>query len=262
MTSGQAVIVRHDEGSGKTLLFLHGWLMSGRVWSGQLPLKERFRVLTVDLPGHGESHWPTFSYDGCVTSLVELLERLAIDEVCLIGWSMGAQLALQLCRQAPEKISGLVLVAGTPLFCSAGDFCHGLPRAEARSMELRIKRNLQKASSEFFSLMFAPGELSRGDLGKVAANRVARLPDVNIATESLHELIHADLRELLPAIEIPTLVIHGSEDRICLPGASQYMADRLPDAELLSFEGIGHAPFISSAERFNSALAAFVERLP
>lgn len=261
MSSLSGVTVRYDKGSGKALLFLHGWLMSGRVWGGQLPLAERFRVLTVDLPGHGESHLSNFSYDYCVKSLVELLDSLAIDKVCLIGWSMGAQLALQLFRQAPERLSGLVLVSGTPHFCMADDFPHGLPRAEARSMELRIKRNLLQAGSEFFALMFARDELPRGELGRIAANLVARLPDLNIAAESLHELILADLREVLPTVEIPALIIHGTEDRICLPGASRYMAGRMPSAELLNFENVGHAPFISRAERFNSAVAAFVERL-
>jgi pimeloyl-[acyl-carrier protein] methyl ester esterase len=262
MNPSPAVILRHDQGSGRTLLFLHGWLMSGRVWGEQLPLAERFRVLTVDLPGHGESHWPGFSYDDCVRSLIELLDWLAIDKVCLIGWSMGAQLALQLYRQAPERLSGLVLVAGTPLFCMTDDFPHGLPRAEARNMELRIKRNLQKASGEFFSLMFSTGELPRGDLGRIAANLLARLPDLDIAAASLHELIQTDLRAVLPTIAIPTLIIHGSADKICLPGASHYMADKIPSAEILCFENVGHAPFISRAEQFNSAVAAFMERLP
>ena len=262
MSSKPAVIVRHDEGRGKTLLFLHGWLMSGRVWGGQLPLAEQFRVLTVDLPGHGESHWSSFSYDHSVKSLVALLDTLAIDKVCLIGWSMGAQLALRLYREAPERLSGLVLVAGTPLFCETDGFPHGLTRAEARNMELRIKRNLQKASGEFFSLMFSPDELPRGELGKVAASLVARLPDLHVASESLHELIHTDLREMLPTVVLPTLIIHGTDDQICLPGASHYMADRIPAAELLCFEHVGHAPFISGVERFNSALAGFVERLP
>jgi len=262
MSPSPAVILRHDKGSGRALLFLHGWLMSGRVWGEQLPLADRFRVLTVDLPGHGESHWPSFSYDDSVQSLVELLDSLAIEKVCLIGWSMGAQLALQMCRTAPERLSGLVLVAGTPLFCMADDFPHGLPRAEARSMELRIKRNLQKASGEFFSLMFSAGELQRGDLGRIAATLLARLPDLQIAAESLHELIHTDLRDVLPAIEVPALIIHGSDDKICLPGASRYMADRIPFAEMLPFEKVGHAPFISRAGQFNSAVAAFAERLP
>lgn len=262
MSSSPAVLVRHDNGSGKVLLFLHGWLMSGRVWGGQLPLSNRFRLLTVDLPGHGESHWQSFSYAATVESIIELLDSLDIEKVCLIGWSMGAQLALQLFRHAPERLSGLVLVAGTPQFCKSDCFPHGLPLAEARSMELRIKRNLQKASSEFFSHMFSPGELPRGDFGRVAVNLLARLPDLKIAAESLHELIHADLRWILPDIDIPALIIHGSEDRICLPGASQYMTASMPSAEMLSFEKSGHAPFISGVERFNSAVAAFAERLP
>lgn len=262
MSSAPALILRHDKGSGRALLFLHGWLMSGRVWGGQLPLTERFRVLTVDLPGHGESQWQSFSYDACVKSIIGLLDSLDIEKVCIVGWSMGAQLALQLYRQAPEKLCGLVLVAGTPQFCKSADFLHGLPVAEARNMELRIKRNLQKTSSEFFSLMFSPDELSRVELGKAAASLVARLPDLKIATESLHELVHADLRDMLPAIDLPTLIIHGSDDRICLPEASRYLADRIVNSEILSFDNAGHAPFISGAELFNSAVAAFADRLP
>lgn len=259
MTFTEPVVLRQDSGSGKILLFIHGWLMSGRVWSRQFELADRFRLITIDLPGHGLSDAHDFSYSGSVESILRLLDRLGIEKVCPVGWSMGSQIALELCNAAPDRLSGMVLVAGTPRFTSDGDYSHGLPESEARGMALRIRRNLQKTSSEFFSLMFAEGEVSRLDLGQIAREILARVPDQELAAQALAELAGSDMRTMLPEIKLPVLLIHGDADRICPSGASQYMHSLIPGSEMAILPGTGHAPFLTRAGQFNSLVAGFVE---
>ena len=81
------------------------------------------------------------------------------------------------------------------------------------------------------------------------------------ARSLLASLAREDLRENLGSINIPSLLMHGDQDTICPPGASAYMQERLAGAELLTFPGAGHAPFLTRAEGFNRALASFLRSL-
>ena len=84
-----------DQGSGTAVLFLHGWMMSKKVWHYQLPLSSHLRIITLDLRGHGASDATGFSYAACLGDIEELLDHLDIMDVVVVGWSMGAQLAIK-----------------------------------------------------------------------------------------------------------------------------------------------------------------------
>ena len=165
-----------DHGSGKPVLFLHGWLMSQKVWHFQLPLAEKFRIITMDSRGHGESDSADFSYDNCLSDMAELLDHLRIESVVVVGWSMGSQLAIKAANLLPERISALFLVGGTARFCSANDYPHGLPLSEARGMAIRIKRNYQGTAGHFFKEMFSAAETACINLRDIAANTVSSRP--------------------------------------------------------------------------------------
>lgn len=95
-TSGSVALHYDEAGEGFPLVFIHGWAMSGNVWAYQRPLAERFRVITLDLRGHGKSS-PASSYAfGDFASDVALLfDRLGLRRAALVGWSLGAQVALE-----------------------------------------------------------------------------------------------------------------------------------------------------------------------
>ena len=135
-----------DSGTGIPLLFVHGWLMSRRVWALQSSLADTFRMITLDLRGHGADGSGVFTYEGCCEDIARLISCLQLDRVVLVGWSMGAQIVLRAHCQLAEKIAGLVLVGGTPLFCRCDDFDCGIPLAEARTMALQIKRDYQRTA--------------------------------------------------------------------------------------------------------------------
>ena len=247
-----------DHGSGMPILFLHGWLMSQKVWHFQLPLAEKFRIITMDLRGHGESDAADFSYDVCLSDMAELLDHLSIESAVVVGWSMGSQLAIKAADLLPDRISALLLVGGTPRFCSAGDYPHGLPLSEARGMAIRIKRDYQGTAGQFFKGIFSAAETACLNLRDIAANTVSRLPPLEISLAALQELTAADLRQILANIPHPVLLLHGAEDKICLPGAAYFMAEQLPLATLRIINFSGHAPFLSDPELFNSILTGFV----
>lgn len=257
VTSAGRRLVYSDSGQGMPLLFLHGWLMSRKVWTYQASLAAGFRVIAPDLSGHGESDEVAFSYADTVTDLVELCNHLGLEKGLLVGWSMGAQIGLQAWSRLRDRFAGLVLVGGTPLFCREEGYDHGVPPAEARTMALRLRRSFSRTAGEFYQGMFSPDEVRDNAPATMANAIVGRLPEVSVALAALDELIRADLRSLLAGITAPVLLIHGDEDRICLPGASRFMHDALPDSRLRFFAGAGHAPFLTRPGEFNALLAAF-----
>src|ERR1700734_2903036 len=116
-------------GSGPALVLLHGWGLNVRVWDGlTAALCERFRIIAVDLPGHGRSVWvPQRS------SLAEQAAQIAetvgaiTAEYSLLGWSLGGQMALQLAATADQAPDRLVLIATTPRLTAGPDWPHGAP---------------------------------------------------------------------------------------------------------------------------------------
>ena len=248
-----------DSGEGVPLLFIHGWLMSHLAWALQSPLIAGFRVVTLDLRGHGNAAGADFSYNACCEDLALLIDCLSLDRVIMVGWSMGAQIALQAFPAVKEKIAAMVLVGATPHFCSSNDFPYGVAPPEARSMALRIKKDYNRTAGEFFSGMFSPTESGSLDMRLLADKVVGRLPSRDNALAALTELISNDLRAALPLISIPVMLIHGLDDKICLPGAAKFMAGKIPSAELELLSAAGHAPFMANPEGFNRMLSGFAQ---
>lgn len=256
-----ATISFSDQGSGPPVLFLHGWLMSKKIWHFQLPLTSSLRIITLDLRGHGRSDATDFSYAACLNDIEALLDYLETEKVTVVGWSMGSQIAIKAYALLKERISGLLLVGGTPRFCSAPDYPGGLPLNEARGMAIRLKRDYRETSGQFFTSMFSETEKASADLTDIAARTVATLPSVRVALAALQELTDTDLRQLLPGTNIPVRLLHGAEDSICPLAAAEFMAGQLPRASMKIFPFSGHAPFMSAADMFNAEVGGFVRTI-
>ncbi len=240
---------------------LHGWAMSQRVWRFQRELAGTCRLILPDLRGHGRSNGPTSGYSlaDLAADVIFLFEQLELADALLLGWSLGSQVALAAFPQIRDRLAGLILVGATPRFTATDGYPHGLPTNEPRGMGIRLRRDFDRTMGEFFRQMFAPGELSRKQENRIAREVVkgSRLPQPAAALATLDILASADLREMLPAVDLPVLLVHGSADTICPPAAAHCMVERLPRAKLVEFEGAGHAPFLSRPGEFNDVLRNF-----
>lgn len=250
-----------ERGNGFPLVLVHGWSTSEAIWRFQGELSARYRLITVDLRGHGRSGAPAAGYalSDLAGDLVDLFVGLDLSAALLLGWSLGAQVALAAFPRLTERLSGLVLAGGTPRFTATDGWPWGLPVREPRGMGLGLRRDFHKTLGDFFRSMFIPGELSPEQEDRIAREIVkpGREPAPEAARATLDILATADLRELLPAIDRPVLLAHGTADPICLPAASRYMAGHLPAARLVEFDGAGHAPFLSRPEEFNRVVVDF-----
>ena len=264
-TSDGVTIHYEAAGAGRPLVFVHGWAMSGRVWRFQQELAGAYRLITMDLRGHGQSTTPAAGYaiEDFAGDLAALVDNLDLSGAVLIGWSMGAQVALQAFPAIRSRLAGLVLVAGTPKFSASEDYPYGLPAGDVKGMRLRLKRDYQKTMGEFFRGMFATGEPDLEQYQRIVHEivMVGHSPEPEAARQALQTLADADLRCILPRIDLPVLLVHGSQDTICLPTASRYMAERIPLSTLRIIEGSGHAPFMVRPTEFNGILQDFLARI-
>jgi len=251
-----------EYGAGTPVVFIHGWCMSSAVWELQREgLSGSSRVIMLDLPGHGNSppESDSFHMSGCATDIAGLLEYLDLHDVILAGWSLGAFIAIEAFQLCKERLSGLVLISGTPRFVQSDDFPYGLMRVEADGMANKVRRSLQRALKGFVARMFAAGELRSDRVNEILSSIQA--PTTEVALSALAALVEADMRGRLASISCPTLVMYGDADVICLPKASEFMARLIPMSLPVMFSGCGHVPFITQSRKFNACLEEFMGRV-
>ena len=260
-----------EQGAGCVVVLLHGWCMSSAVWKYQFDgltasnisqQSATIRLIAPDLRGHGRSRGVAgqLNFESLAEDLVDLFDALMLDRVVLIGWSMGAQVALQSCAELKNRLAGLVLVSATPCFTASDDFPYGLADSQANGMRVKVQRNMLRALAGFHTRMFAQGELENHS----AASEIKRLlsiitlPDHTAALGALAALARTDMRHLLPTIAIPTLIVNGDEDVVCTPEASNYLKSHMPSAEQVVFSHCGHAPFLTQSDKFNAEITGFI----
>jgi pimeloyl-ACP methyl ester esterase len=251
-----------DRGTGCPIVLVHGWCMSSAVWKYQFDgLADTHRLLAPDLRGHGRSREISghLDFDSFAKDLIDLFDCLELSKVVLVGWSMGAQIALQSYDELAGRLSGMVLVSATPRFTASDDYPYALASNEASGMRLKVQRNTQRALDGFYSRLFAEGELeshsSASDIKQLLS--AIAIPDTAAVLDALDALARTDMRHLLAGITIPTLVVNGALDRICLPKASRYLKEHIPDAEQTVFPHSGHAPFLTHCHQFNAEILRF-----
>lgn len=248
-------------GQGYPLLLLHGWAMSGAVFGELLSNPPSgLGLIAIDLPGHGGS---TTAAEGSLSVWAERIEttirELALPSWSLLGWSLGGMLALQLAGRGNLCPERLLLVATTPRFTAAEDWSAGLPLPQLRAMQRDLKRAFRPTLEGFFQLLFATDEIDRKRYRQIARFAVGPdlLPDEGSAADGLRILQREDLRPLVEAISVPTLVMHGDCDEVIPVAAGEWLAANLPAARLERFPRVGHAPFFSSPGIFLRLIGDF-----
>jgi non-heme chloroperoxidase len=249
-------------GEGPPLVFIHGWAMSGEVWRFQEGLAETYRLIFPDLRGHGFSSAPATGYrfQDFADDLLELFIALRLENAILIGWSMGAQVALQAFPDLRSRLAAVVLVSGTPRFTATEGYTHGQPEAAVKRLALLLQRDFSGTVADFFKRMFVDDELGARLPGHIFSeeNKIVQ-PAWHAVRQALKSLATTDLRAELALVDVPVLLIHGGGDSICIPSASQYMAEHLRDARLEIMAGAGHAPFMSRPGEFAGILTEFLD---
>ncbi|MGH8207243.1 MAG: alpha/beta fold hydrolase, partial [Steroidobacteraceae bacterium] len=145
-----AALYRETSGRGAPLVLLHGWAMNRQVFDGlRAQLAPHYAVTAVDLPGHGCSPWPP---DCTLARQLELLADAGPPDATLIGWSLGAQLALALAAGPLPRARRLVLIAGTARFARADGWEHGLAPTTLQRFAQSLEQDAGRTLADFIDL--------------------------------------------------------------------------------------------------------------
>jgi pimeloyl-ACP methyl ester carboxylesterase len=248
-----------DRGSGRPIVFVHGWGGSGEVWNYQvLDLADRFRVITVDLRGHGASDkpWGRYDYPLFCRDLKTLMDHLGLEDVTLAGWSMGGHIALKFARTVGAPVTRLVITGSGPRFLQAPDAPYG---GAAESAD-ELCDAIVNAHAETVAGLYG-NNFHRDDLDATREHyvRIGLQVPTFVALSSFQALLAEDLRADLPEIAIPIAVFSGRHDQIWDPGWSEQVAKDAPNARLTYFDNSGHVAFVEDRHAWNTALVDFIE---
>ena len=246
-------------GDGPTVVLVHGWGLHGGVWRDLAArLARSFRVLVPDLPGHGRSRG--VHTGASLSGLAGDLSQRLTEPAVWIGWSLGAFVALAAARNRPQAVSRLVLVGATPKFVQAPDWPCAMPPAALAQFARDLESDYRGTLARFLSLQMGADETAQATVRELRTMLMEHgEPDPAALRSGLQWLANTDLRADLSAIAAPTLVLHGSHDRLVPPAAAKFLAERLPAARLTLIPSAGHAPFLSHADATWNALSEFLD---
>lgn len=248
-------------GQGAPLLLIHGWGMHGGVWGSLVPrLAEQFRVLVVDLPGHGRSREAgNVKRETGIDAIVDALAAQFSEPLAVCGWSLGGQIAMRWAARYPAQIQRLVLVTSTPCFAERDDWLFGMDAETLQKFASELEQNHAATLRRFLALQVRGSENERELLTQLRAQLFAHgEPDLAALRGGLEILRDADLRPMLEDIHQPTLAITGERDKLTSPLASYYLAQALPNARVVEIDGAAHAPFLSHQDIFIEHLTSFL----
>jgi 2-hydroxy-6-oxonona-2,4-dienedioate hydrolase len=253
----------NEAGNGHPIVMLHGSGPGATGWSnfrGQIAhLADRYRVIAVDMPGWGESAPATYEERNHPVTAIELLDALGIERAALVGNSMGGATALKVAADHPERVSHLVtLGSGAPgarLFLPGGGPSEGYKLLLAAYRDASLEQ-MQKFVDVFcFDAAFRTPELAQERSERALAhpehlrNFVAGIgrPRRGTATE-----------EEVSRLSVPSLIIHGRDDRVVPYENGLQLCSLIPDSTLVVFNQCGHWAQVEKADAFNRLLDDFV----
>jgi non-heme chloroperoxidase len=261
-------IYYEDHGSGKPIILIHGYPLSGASWEKQLALllNAGYRVITYDRRGFGKSSQPTtgYNYDTFAADLRELITQLKLQDVTLVGFSMGGgEIARYFGKYGSKGVRKAVFIGAVPPFLlKTTDNPEGVDGSVFDGIKKAVAADRYKFFTDFFKNFYNTDLY----LGKRVSDDVVR-GSWNIAAGASATASLAcvptwleDFREDLKRVNVPTLVIHGDDDRIVpLSAAGQRTAKLVKGAKLVTIKGGPHCVPWTHAHEVNAALLTFLK---
>jgi len=251
-------IYYEDAGSGKPLVLIHGFPLSGEIWSEQLAgLAGKFRVIAPDLRGFGKSE-PVegfFSMNLFADDVVMLLDHLQIDTAAVCGMSMGGYVLLNLLDRYPARVSSACFMVTK----GGADDDEGKARRTALAEEV-LKAGARVTADLFSRILFAPATAAGnpGIVARVHGMMMAASPS-GLAGALLAMRDRPDYRSRLGEFRVRSLVV-GAENDLAIPcEESLELARGLCDATLRMIPAAGHMVMMEQPEAVNRAITEFLE---
>jgi non-heme chloroperoxidase len=254
-------------GSGRPVVLIHGWPLSAQAWEAQVWVLKAagYRVVAYDRRGFGRSDKPetSYSYDVLADDLQRVIEQCGLQDVTLVGFSMGGgEVARYITRHGESRLHSVVFAAAVPpcLLKSAdnpdGPLTPETAKEKKQGLEQSREIYFDKFTQNFFS---AEGVLLVSEAQRQDAIALCQQSSQFAALACMDSFANTDFREDLKKVTVPTLVIHGDADAIVpLAGSGQRTHLAVPHSQLVVVNGAPHGFNVSHAQAFNDALLSFL----
>lgn len=239
-------VAYEEQGRGKSVVFVHGACENSSFWNQQKSLADRYRVITMDLPGHGKSE----SLDGEILVksysdfVAEFIQKVCPDKAILVGHSLGGAIALLNVIEHCDNLMGAVIV-------SSGAKLGVLPS---------IREGLRARFEETVKTVVGPRQFSTRtnlDTIRFVTNEILKC-DSMVAAADFDACNSFDVRQRLRSISVPILIIAGEEDKMSPVPWSIYLKENIPKARLVVIREASHLPMIERPFDFNRHLNEFL----
>lgn len=236
----------HLSGPGQTpaVIFLHGWGSSKEVWVPTMQFLKTVGIssLALDLPGFGKTELPpqVWSVEDYTTFVSDFLKKINVASAIIIGHSFGGRLGIVLAATEPVLISKLILVDSAGVYTSKGF--------------KKFLAAIAKIVKPFFRLRFIQ-PLRKQIYRRIGAEDYVATPELNA---TFVKVIGEDLRNFLPSIQQPTLIIWGRNDLVTPLFFAEQFLSQIENSKLVVLENAGHYSFLDQPQKFFAALENFI----
>lgn len=257
-----------DRGSGKPVVLIHGWPLSGGSWERQsaMLLAAGFRVITYDRRGFGRSSAPSvgYDYDTMAADTAKLISTLSLDNATLVGFSMGGgEVARYMGKYAGKGVAKCVFISSVaPALRKDGNNPDGVDPAVFENIKQQIEKDRYAFLGEFFHNFYNKKLLGGSHISSEAIQN-----SWNVAASSSYQAMLncvdawlEDFRPDLKTITVPTLVIHGDDDQVVpFPASGARMPQFVKQAKVHVLNGAPHGCLWTHATEVNRALLEFIK---
>lgn len=269
MASRVKLHVEDTGGTGRPVVLIHGWPLSAESWKAQIPvLKDAgYRVVAYDRRGFGRSDKPAdgYEYDTLADDLAGVLNDLDLNDVTLVGFSMGGgEVARYIARHGEQRLHSVVFASAVPPYLlQTPDNPEG-PLTQAKADEMR--QGLERDRDSFFDgfttdFFSAKGVLKVSETQRQEAIELCKQSDQTAALGCMKAFGTTDFREDLKKVTVPTLVLHGDSDgTVPYEGSGERTHTAIPGSEAVVLKDAPHGCNASHAEQFNAVLVAFLAK--
>lgn len=266
-TADQTELYVKDWGEGPPVVLIHGWPLNADSWDDlALALAEAgFRVISYDRRGFGRSAqpWNGYDYDTFADDLACVISQLDLQDATLVGFSMGGgEVARYLSRHGCASIARAVLVSSVlPFRMKTEDNPAGTEPSAFDRTARALHDDRAKFFTGFFRDFFGAGLLDNRVSDEVLrwAHGLAMQASLRATVASMRAFSSTDFRGDLAAFQVPTLFIHGTDDKtVPMNASSRLAAAAIPSARLIAYEGAPHGVFVTHKQRLAKDLLAFL----
>ena len=265
---GQAINLSYEDwGQGDPIVLIHGWPLSKEMWEHQMLELPRHgvRVIAYDRRGFGKSSkpWDGYDYDTLADDLKALLDELDLQNVTLVGFSMGGgEVARYMSRHNGARVAKVAFVSAvTPFMVKTDDNPTGVDKSTFDDMVAGLKQDradfLANFGKKFYGDTLVSNPVSAA--WEQWTLTLAMFGSPKATVDCVFAFAATDFRRDLDTIKVPALIVHGKDDKIVpLETGGDETAKRLPQAEYRKYDGAPHGLVVTDKDQFNQDLLAFV----